>query len=145
MKSLSNFVISALAVLLFSLSSQASFSQSSSSQSFTSLDSDLQLLENLINDTLQNTEEQQKLLDDLRRSLDESGNLIGSYETIISEQENLLKELREQLAEMSETYRTRSALSETYGQKLRFWRTFTLIAIPAAAAISGGIVWGLAR
>jgi chromosome segregation ATPase len=109
------------------------------------VDSDLRLLENLINDTLNNTEEQQKLLEDLKRSLDESGNLIESYETRITEQENLLADLRNQLGEMSETYRTRSALSERYERSSRFWRTFTIIAIPASAAISGGLVRRLAR
>ena len=40
------------------------FLQTAYSQDFSSLDSDLELLENLIADTLLNTEEQQKLLED---------------------------------------------------------------------------------
>jgi len=55
-----------------SLSSQAAWSQD-----FSSIDNDLQTLENLINDTLVNTQEQQKLLEDLKKNLDESGILIA--------------------------------------------------------------------
>jgi hypothetical protein len=47
--------------------------------------------------------------------------------------------LREQLHELSETYRTLSSLSKTYERNSRFWRTFTLIAVPAAALLSGGV------
>ena len=115
------------------LSSQALFSQD-----FSSVDSDLALLENLIADTLLNTEKQQKLLDDLRKSLDEKGNIING-------QENLLKDLQARLSEMSETYRMQSALSVKYERRSRFWRTFTLIAIPATAIASGAVVWGLSK
>ena len=114
-------------------------------QDFSSIDSDLQQLENLILSTLSNTEEQQKLLDDLRKSLDESGNLISSYETIITGQESLLRTLQTRLSEMSEIYRTQSSLSAKYEKSSKFWRTFTLIGIPAAAILSGSIVWALAR
>jgi len=102
-------------------------------------------LENLIINTLSNTEEQQKLLEDLRKSLDESGNLISSYETIITGQENLLQTLQTRLNEMSEIYRTQSSLSAKYEKSSKFWKTFTLIGIPAAALLSGGIVWALMR
>ena len=128
--------IAVLCFLFFLLLSQAAFAQD-----FTSIDSDLQTLENLINDTIANTEEQQRLLDDLRNSLIESGSLITSYENIITEQEILLLSLRVQLNEMSETYRMQSALSVKYAQSSRFWRTFSIIAIPVTAIISGGIVW----
>ena len=114
-------------------------------QDFSSIDSDLQQLENLIINTLSNTEEQQKLLEDLRKSLDESGNLISSYETIITGQENLLQTLQTRLNEMSEIYRTQSSLSAKYEKSSKFWKTFTLIGIPAAALLSGGIVWALMR
>jgi len=67
------------------------------SQYFSSIDQDLAQLENLINDTLTNTQEQQKLLEDLKKNLDESGNLIVNYENIIQEQEKLLANLRKQL------------------------------------------------
>jgi len=60
--------------IFFSLSSQAVYAQD-----FSSIDNDLQTLESLINDTLTNTQEQQKLLEDLKRNLDESGILIASY------------------------------------------------------------------
>jgi septal ring factor EnvC (AmiA/AmiB activator) len=130
----------AICFFLFSLFSQAAYSQD-----FSSIDTDLQALENLINDTIANTEEQRKLLEDLRRSLDESGNLISSYETIIQEQENLLANLREQLNEMSETYRMQSQLSAKYERSSKFWRTFTLTAIPVTALLSGSLVWALSR
>ena len=48
------------------------------SQDFSSIDLDLAQLEDLINDTIANTREQQKLLEDLKRNLDESGILIAS-------------------------------------------------------------------
>jgi hypothetical protein len=44
---------------------------------------------------------------------------------------------------MSETYRTQSALSAKYEESSRFWKIFTLIAVPAAALLSGGLVWAL--
>jgi chromosome segregation ATPase len=113
------------------------------SQDFSSLNEDLSALESLIQDTLRNSEEQQKQLDDLRKNLAESGELIRSYETIIAERESLLKDLQERLAEMSETYRKQSSLSAKYEKSSRFWKTFTLIAVPAAALLSGSLVWAL--
>ena len=71
--------------IYFLLSSQAVYAQD-----FSSIDNDLQTLESLINDTLTNTQEQQKLLEDLKKNLDESGILIASYENTITEQEKLL-------------------------------------------------------
>jgi chromosome segregation ATPase len=121
------------------------FSQDAWPQGFSSIDSDLRQLENLIYDTIANTEEQQRLLEGLRKSLDESGELIANYESRILEQENLLQELQTRLSAMLETYRTQSALSAKYERRSKFWRTFTLIAIPATALISGGIVYGAAR
>ena len=53
--------------------------QAAWSQDFSSIDRDLEQLEGLIADTLQNTQEQQKLLEDLRQSLNESGNLKGDF------------------------------------------------------------------
>jgi len=111
------------------------------SQDFSSIDMDLQALENLINDTIASTLEQQKLLEDLRESLNESGNLIASYESIITEQENLLRDLRIQLSEMSETFRMQSALSARYERTSKYYRTFMLLAVPITAIISGSIVW----
>jgi hypothetical protein len=61
------------------------------SQDFSSIDKDLSTLENLIQDTLANSEAQQKQLDDLRKNLAESGELIGNYESIITGQETLLR------------------------------------------------------
>ena len=116
-------------------------SQDAFSQDFSSINQDLNLLESLIIDTLANTEEQQRLLEDLKQNLIESGILIDSYKSIIQEQENLLSSLRIQLNEMSETYRMQSQLSARYEQRSRFWRTFTIIAIPVTAIISGSIFW----
>ena len=119
------------------------FSQAVWPQDFSSVHSDLQLLEDLINDTISNTQEQQKLLDGLRENLNESGNLIAAYETIMTEQGSLLTELQIQLNEMYETYKTQSALYARSEQRLKSWKIFTIIAIPAAALISGGIVWAV--
>jgi len=121
------------------------FSQAAFAQDFSSIDTDLRALESLINDTIASTEEQQRLLQDLRTSLDTSGNLIADYEKRIQEQESLLSNLRVQLNEMSETYRMQSQLSQRYEQKLKFWKTFTIIAVPAAALISGVVVWAAGR
>jgi len=126
--------------IFFSLSSPVVFAQD-----FSSIDNDLQTLEDLINDTLTNTQEQQKLLEDLKKNLDESGNLIASYENTIQEQEKLLASLREQLSAMYETYRKQSALSARYEKSSKFWKTFTLIAIPVTAVISGTMVWAIGR
>jgi septal ring factor EnvC (AmiA/AmiB activator) len=117
--------------------------QAVSPQDFSSISGDLTELESLIQDTLENSEEQQKQLEDLKRNLAESEALIGSYESIITGRENLLRDLQIRLSEMSETYRRQSALSEKYEKSSRFWRTFTLIAIPSAALLSGGLVWAL--
>ena len=102
---------------------------------FSNIDGDLEKLENLISDTLRDTEEQRKQLDDLQRNLSESGNLIADYESVITEREKSLRDLQNRLNEMSEIYRRRSALSERYAKNSRFWRTFTLIAVPAAAGL----------
>ena len=114
-------------------------------QDFSAVGRDLDQLESLIADTQRSMEEQQKLLNDLQENLNESGNLIGNYGNIISEQERLLADLQEQLNKMSETYRRQSALSAKYEKSSKFWRIFTLIAVPTAAALSGGIVWAVSR
>jgi len=130
----------ALLFFLFLVLSQAAYSQD-----FSSIDLDLAQLENLINDTIANTREQQKLLEDLKRNLSESAELIANYSNIIQEQENLLATLRGQLTAMSETYRMQSQLSAKYARNSKFWRTFTLIAIPVTALISGSIVWAAVK
>jgi len=58
----------------------------------------------VINDTILNTQAQQKLLDDLKTSLNESESTIANYENTIQEQEKLLKDLQARLNEMSEIY-----------------------------------------
>jgi hypothetical protein len=100
-------------------------------------------LESLIQNPLENSVAQQKQLDDLRRNLDESGDLIKSYESIIAGRESLLKDLQTRLTEMSETYRTQSALSAKYERSSQFWKTFTLVGVPAAALLSGLLVWAI--
>jgi septal ring factor EnvC (AmiA/AmiB activator) len=117
--------------------------QAASSQDFSSIGGDLLELENLIHDTLENSRAQLKQLDDLQKNLAESEVLIRNYESIIQERENLLRDLQIRLSEMSETYRRQSALSAKYERNSRFWRTFTLIAVPTAALLSGGLVWAL--
>jgi len=67
------------------------------SQDFSSIDQDLTQLESLINDSLANTQEQQKQLETLKQNLNASANLIANYETTIKEQEILLSDLRKQL------------------------------------------------
>jgi len=106
-------------------------------QGLSSIGNDLAQLESLIADTLTNTLEQQRLLEDLKKNLDESGSLIGSYESIITVQENLLRGLQTRLNEMSEIYKTQSSLSAKYEKSLKRWKIFTLIGIPAAALLSG--------
>ena len=96
-------------------------------QDFSLMDNDLQLLEDLILDTIANTEEQQRLLDSLKTSLTESETLIADYESRIHNQELLLQNLQAQLQAMSETYQMQSRLSTGYDQRLKFWRTFTLV------------------
>jgi hypothetical protein len=163
--------------------------QALSSQDFSSLDGDLSALERLIQDTLENSVEQQRQLDDLQRNLAESEILmknpgasswvssfckvwivcgesiptnskcyifkpeqapgygprlrIKNYESIITERENLLRDLQIRLNEMLEIYRKQSSLSAKYEKSSRFWKTFTLVAVPAAALLSGGLVWAL--
>ena len=115
------------------------------SQDFQSVNLNLEQLEDLITATLLNTKEQQNLLETLQQNLSESGNLIENYTSTINRQEQLLGELQIQLNTMSETYRKQSALSAKYEQKLKFWKTFTLVAVPAAALISGTVVWATLR
>ena len=115
------------------------------SQDFSSIARGLDQLETLIADTLVNTQEQQKLLEDLQKNLSESDTLIENYENITTRQEELLADLQHRLNAMSETYKTQSALSATYERNSRFWRTFTLIAVPTAALLSGSIVWVIGR
>ena len=134
------FYAAVFCFICFSLSSQAA-----SAQDFSSIGSDLTRLENLIADTLSNTAEQQKQLDDLKRNLAESGQLIETYESIISEREILLKDLQARLSEMFETYRKQSALSAKYEKSSRFWKIFTLIAVPSAAILSGTLVYVAGR
>ena len=124
----------------FSLLSQAAYSQD-----FSGVSRDLEELENLIAATLTNTEEQQRLLEDLQRNLNESGNTIEAYGNTITRQEQLLADLQSRLNEMSETYRKQSALSAKYEKSSKFWKIFTLIGIPTAALLGGALTAALSR
>ena len=114
-------------------------------QDFSSISGDLDQLESLIASTLANMEQQQSHLEDLKASLDASGSLIETYASIIAERESLLQDLQTRLGEMSAIYRTQSDLSAKYEKSSRFWRTFTLIAVPAAVLLSGGVVYAVTR
>ena len=116
-KSSPHFTAAVILFIFFSLSSPAVYSQD-----FSSIDQDLAQLESLINDSITNTQEQQKQLEDLKKNLTASANLIDNYETTIKEQEILLASLREQLTAMSETYKTQSQLSARYAQSSKFWK-----------------------
>jgi hypothetical protein len=101
-----------------------------SSPGFLSIGDNLEQLERLIEDTLNSNETLMLQLADLSQVLNEREQLIG-------EQEALLTGLESRLHEMSETYKTLSSLSKKYEASSKFWRTFTIIGIPAAMLISG--------
>lgn len=133
-----SFPLSAIFALLL-LPSSLGLSAQEPPPDFSSIDSNLEKLESLIADTLSTSETLTAQLEDLSLTLNER-------EQLIREQENLLRELRTQLDEMSETYRTLSSSSKKYEASSKFWRTFTMIGIPAAALLSGltvGIVMGV--
>jgi septal ring factor EnvC (AmiA/AmiB activator) len=127
--------------LLASLSSSALFAQEPLPD-FSSIDRNLEALETLIGDTLSNSETLTRQLQNLRENLTEQERILSERETSIAAQERLLTELRQQLNEMSQTYKAQSALSAKYERSSRFWRNFTLIGIPVAALL-GGLTVGL--
>jgi hypothetical protein len=75
----------------------------------------------------------------LKLNLTEQEQLLNEREASMTAQEQLLKELRADLTEMSEIYKEQSQLSKSYERSSRFWKTFSLIAIPATAFISTGV------
>jgi hypothetical protein len=99
----------------------------------------LDALESLITDTLSNSETLTRQLSNLQQNLTEQERLLTERENSIAAQESLLAELRQQLSEMSQTYKAQAALSAKYERSSRFWRTFTLIGVPVAVLLSGGI------
>jgi septal ring factor EnvC (AmiA/AmiB activator) len=107
------FLLSAVFVLSLSLLPWG-LSAQGSPPDFSSIDSNLEELENLITNTLNNSETLMRQLEDLSLTLNER-------ERLISEQENLLTELQKQLHEMSETYRTLSQYSKSLEAKSKFW------------------------
>jgi len=132
-----------LCVLLFcAVSLQALLPQespSSQSPGFAEIESDLEKLENLITDTLSNNEQLSLQLRDLEENLNEHETLLSGKEALIDRQENLLRELGTRLESMSQIYREQSLLSKKSARSSKFWKTFTIIGIPAAALLSGGV------
>jgi septal ring factor EnvC (AmiA/AmiB activator) len=129
----------ALCSLACSVLPPALYSQDSA-PAFSAINENLDALESLITDTLSNSETQKQQLQDLQQNLTEQERILSEREASIAAQESLLAELRRQLSEMSQTYKAQSALSAKYERSSRFWKKFTLIGVPAAALISGGIV-----
>jgi uncharacterized protein HemX len=119
-----------LPILLLALS-PALFAQESQPD-LSDIDKSLEELQSLIEDTLSNEQQQTQRLDNLNQILAEN-------ERLLSERETLLQTLKTQLADLSETYKRQSELSKKYERDSRFWRTFTLVGIPAAVVISGGV------
>jgi recombinational DNA repair ATPase RecF len=103
------------------------------SQEQPSIYDNLDKLENLLLNTLTNSERQSRQLEDLNTTL-------AKNERIMQEREQLLTDLRTQLTEMSETFQKQSNLSAKLERSSKFWKTFTLVGIPVMAAISGGVV-----
>jgi septal ring factor EnvC (AmiA/AmiB activator) len=97
-----------------------------------SIDRQMEELQSLIDDTLNNEQQQIQRLNDLSQILAEN-------ERLLSERETLLQTLKVQLADLSETYKMQANLSRKYERSSRFWRTCTLVGIPAAVAISAGV------
>jgi uncharacterized protein (DUF3084 family) len=114
--------------------------------SFSSVADNLTALENLIAATLSDNETLTQQLQALQQNLSERETLLtereqalSGKETSLTTQDSLLRELRQQLGEMSAIYKEQSLLSAKYERKYRLWRRFTLIGIPAAALLSGGL------
>jgi septal ring factor EnvC (AmiA/AmiB activator) len=101
---MSPFLRSTACFLLVSLSSSALFAQEQSPD-FSSIDRNLEALETLISDTLSNSETLTRQLQDLQQNLTEQERILSERETSIAAQESLLRELRQQLSEMSQTYK----------------------------------------
>jgi septal ring factor EnvC (AmiA/AmiB activator) len=133
------FLAIALFFLLFSPAlPQVAFSQEPSPD-FAGIEQNLSELESLIADTMNNNETLTRQLQALRQNLTEQEQLLTEREASMTAQEHLLKELRTGLTEMSEIYRVQSSLSAKYERSSRFWKTFSLIAVPAAAILSAGV------
>ena len=139
-------LVCALVSFLFSSVLPSAFSAQEPPPSFSSVADNLTTLENLIAATLSDNETLTQQLQNLQRNLSERETLLTgreqalhTKETSLTAQENLLKELRQQLGEMSSIYKEQSRLSAKYERKSRRWKTITLIGIPAAALLSGGI------
>jgi uncharacterized membrane protein YccC len=117
--------------LLFLALSPALFAQESQPD-LSAIDRQMEELQSLIDDTLNNEQQQMQRLDDLNLILAEN-------ERLLAERETLLQTLKTQLADLSETYKMQANLSRKYERSSKFWRTFTLVGIPAAILISGGV------
>jgi septal ring factor EnvC (AmiA/AmiB activator) len=109
------------------------------SPDFAGIEQNLSALESLIADTLNNNEALTRQLRDLKANLQTQEALLNEREASMTAQEHLLKELRSDLTEMSEIYKEQSDLSKSYERSSRFWKTFSLIAVPATALLSGSL------
>ena len=139
-------LVCALVLLLFSSALPSALCAQEPPPSFSSVADNLDALENLIAATLNDNETLTQQLQLLQQNLTEREALLSEREQLLSGkektltvQENLLRELRQQLGAMSSIYKEQSALSAKYERRYRRWKTFTLIGIPAAALISGGL------
>jgi hypothetical protein len=94
---------------------------------------------NLMSDSMNNEEAVILQLEELKRNSIEQEQILNEKEASIAEQERLLLELRQRLEGMSQIYREQSILYEKSAASSRFWKRFSLIALPVAALLSGGI------
>ena len=112
------------------------FSQAVWPQGFSSIGSDLSALENLI----QMKSEKLKMRGCLQSERVGNKPRLQTITFFISNFSFVLR-----LNEMYAIYTMQSALSAKYEKSSKFWKTFTLIAVPVTAAISGGVVWAGSR
>jgi septal ring factor EnvC (AmiA/AmiB activator) len=123
---------------------QVLYSQDASGQAdFSTIDSQLEELENLISDTISCNETLEKQLRDLKENLTRQERISLGRENSTAGQEDLLKKLRSELGEMSVTYKAQSDLSAKYEKSSRFWKIFTLVGIPLAILLSSGVTAAL--
>jgi septal ring factor EnvC (AmiA/AmiB activator) len=135
----------ALPQVLCSQDASDSYQLSSEQTGFSTIDSQLEELESLINDTITCNETLEKQLQDLKENLTRQEQISFEKENSIAGQDGLLRKLRGELGEMSETYKAQSDLSAKYVKSSRFWKVFTLVGIPLAILFSSGITAALTQ
>jgi chromosome segregation ATPase len=131
--------------VLCSQDASDSYRLSSGQTDFSTIDSQLEELESLINDTIACNEALEKQLQDLKENLAKQEQISFERGNSIAGQDGLLKKLRSELGEMSETYKAQSDLSAKYEKSSRFWKIFTLLGIPLAILFSSGITAALTQ